>query len=196
MHRRTFIQSTLGAVVTAPVAASEISVAEGQEHAAQPSARSGIRLGFDSWTLHDYGWTATQYLDYAASQRLDTVQLSDLFNYASLEPAYLKKVKDQAQRLGLQIDGGLGCICPTARNWKLEPDYRKAFPKARASEFARFVGLARRGHPFMASMLIGAEEEQSPPAYAAAFKEQQRLDLERSLDYAKNVLKLGLRSSG
>jgi sugar phosphate isomerase/epimerase len=97
------------------------SVASAAEaSAAQPGSGPGIRLGYDSWTLNGYGWTAIQYLDYAAKQRLDTVQLSDLPNYESLEPAYLQKVRDHAQQLGLEIDGGLGCICPTAGNWRKE----------------------------------------------------------------------------
>lgn len=334
----------------------------------------GIRLGFDSWVFNGYGWTAIQYLDYAARQRLDTVQLSDLFNYESLEPAYLQKVKDHAARLGLVIDGGLGCICPTAGNWRkengdpvqhvlkglranhaagakmmraflggraertgaiplekhlettvkilravrsaaldlglkiglethgdlqawevrdlieeagkdfvgatidtgnpvtlaedplltletlapyaltthirdsvvfehprgavyqwvalgegsidyvrfferfrqlcpnvaaqleiltggpprvlpyLEPDFWKAFPKTKASEFARFVALAKNGQPFTGSMVV-AGRGQRPAEYEAALKEQQRIDLERSLEYAKKVLKLGLRGA-
>jgi len=333
----------------------------------------GIRLGYDSWTLNGYGWTAIQYLDYAARQRLDAVQLSDLFNYESDGPAYLQRVKDHAEQLGIQIDGGFGCICPSAGNWKkengdpvayvrkglrvnhaagarmmraylggraertgavplekhientvallkavrsealdlglkigiethgdlqawevrelieqagkdfvgatidtgnpvtlaedpmvtletlapyaltthvrdsvvfehprgavtqwvalgegsidyvrfferfrqlcpqvavqleiltggppqvlpyLEPDYWKAFPKARAWELARFVALARQGHPFMGSMVMRGREMR-PEEYAAALKEQQRIDLERSIEYAKNVLKLGLRA--
>ena len=360
MRRRTFLRTLAGTSLSLP--------------AAQVKPGGGIRLGYDSWTLNGYGWTAIQYLDYAARQRLDTVQLSDLFNYESLEPAYLQKVKDHAQRLGIEIDGGLGCICSTAGNWRkengdlvewarkglranraagakmmraflggraertgaiplekhiettvkilrsvrsealdlglkigiethgdlqawevrdlieeagkdfvgatidtgnpvtvgedplltletlapyaltthirdavvfehprgavtqwvalgegsidyvrfferyrqlcpqvsvqleiltgsapqvlpyLEPDYWKAFPKARASEFARFVALARNGHPFMGSMVVAGRGQKSPE-YAAARKEQQRIDLERSLEYAKKVLKLGLRDA-
>jgi hypothetical protein len=74
----------------------------------------------------------------------------------------------------------------------LEPDYWKAFPKARAPEFARFVALAKNGHPFMGSMVIAGRGQQAPE-HAAARKEQQRIDLERSLAYARKVLKLGLR---
>lgn len=359
MRRRTFLQSAIGAAA--------------QASGSQTGSGPGIRLGFDSWTLNGYGWTAIQYLDYAARQRLDAVQLSDLFNYESTEPAYLETVKHHAGQLGIQIDGGLGCICPTAGNYRkengdpvewlrkglrvnqaagakmmrvylggraertgpiplekhieatvkvlqavrsealdrgirigiethgdlqawemrdlieaagkdfvgatidtgnpvtlgedpmvtletlapyaltthvrdavvfehprgavvqwvalgdgsidyvrfferyrqlcphvavqleiltgsapqvlayLEPDYWKAFPKARASEFARFVALARQGHPFMGSMMIAARG-QRPPEYVAALKEQQRIDLERSFDYARKVLKLGLRA--
>ena len=75
----------------------------------------------------------------------------------------------------------------------LEPEYWKAFPKARAWEFARFIALAKQGHPFMGSMMMGGRGPR-PAEYTAALKEQQRIDLERSFDYARRVLKLGLRA--
>jgi sugar phosphate isomerase/epimerase len=364
MRRRQFLQTVAGAALLRRSAAS----------APQVRTAGRIRLGYDSWTLNGYGWTAIQYLDYAAAQQLDAVQLSDLPNYESLEPAYLRKVKEHAARLDILIDGGLGCICPTAANWRkengdpveyvrkglrankaagttmmraflggraertgaiplekhiettlgvlravrsealdlgmkigiethgdlqawelrelieaagrdfvgatidtgnpvtlgedplvtletlapyaltthirdsvvfehprgaaiqwvalgegsidyirffdryrqlcphvavqleiltgsppqvvpyLERDYWKAFPKARASEFARFVALARSGHPFMGSMVIPGRGQRTPELDAAR-KEQQRIDLERSLRYAKTVLKLGLKAA-
>jgi 3-oxoisoapionate decarboxylase len=75
----------------------------------------------------------------------------------------------------------------------LEPDFWKAFRNARSREFARFVNLARKGHPFMGTMVI---EDGGPkaPEYVAALQEQQKLDLERGFEYAKNTLGLGVRS--
>ncbi|PYT25152.1 MAG: sugar phosphate isomerase/epimerase [Acidobacteria bacterium] len=74
----------------------------------------------------------------------------------------------------------------------LEPEFWKDFPHAQASEFSRFVELAKSGHPYMGSMVIGGGGKQ-PPVIEAALKEQQRADLERSLEYAKKVLRVGLR---
>jgi hypothetical protein len=68
------MQFTLGGAMAAPVTALRSPVAEPQESGAQAISGRGIRLGFDSWTLNGYGWTAIQYLDYAGSQWLDTVQ--------------------------------------------------------------------------------------------------------------------------
>jgi hypothetical protein len=73
-----------------------------------------------------------------------------------------------------------------------DPEFWKAFPHARAPDFARFVALARNGRPFMGSMLIAGRGER-PPAYEEALKQQQRLDLVRSLEYAKKTLGLGVR---
>ena len=333
-----------------------------------------IRLGFDSYSLRAFRWKATQFLDYAAGLKLDSVQLSSLGDYETLEPAYLQNVKDHAARAGLTIDGGIGCICPTSRSWNpregtpqqylekgldvckavgaksmrcflgasvdrrgplpieahientvkelkkvrsraldygiiiavenhsgdmqaselrdlieaagknyvgacldtgnamwvvedplltlevlgpytvtthirdsvvfehprgaaaqwvalgdgsidfrafvsryreicptavmqlenitgrppqvlpwLEEDFWKAFPRSSASEFARFVALARRGRPLMTGMVVADVPGKRPAEYDAALREQQRIDLEKGLDYAKKVLNVGER---
>ena len=75
----------------------------------------------------------------------------------------------------------------------LEPDFWKAFPKMPAWEFVRFVALAKAGRPFMGTMLIAVGMKQ-PPAIDAALKEQQKIDLERSLEYAKKTLGVGIKA--
>ncbi len=74
----------------------------------------------------------------------------------------------------------------------LEPDFWKAFPKASAAEFARFVALAKAGHPYMGAMVIEDVAGTKPAIMTEALKEQQRLDLERSLEYAKKKLNCGI----
>ncbi len=341
--------------------------------AAPAAAPAQIRLGFDSYSIRAFKWKAIQLLDYTASQKLDTIQLSSLDDYESFEPAYLQQVKDRAARLGISIDGGIGCICPTANQWNnrngspeeyilkglrvakavgassmrcflgnsndrtvngpiekhmektiavfrsvrtraletgvaialenhsgdmqarevrtiieesgkefvgscldtgnpmqvmedplvtlevlapyvvtthirdsaifehprgaayqwvalgdgsvdfkrfvslyrqlcpsaamqleiitgrppqvlpyLEAGHWKAFKNANAAEFARFVALAKNGHPFMGTMVIGGAGKQ-PPQVEAALQEQQRTDLERSFEYAKKHLDVGVR---
>ena len=76
-----------------------------------------IRLGFDSYSIRDFRWRDIRLLDYAASLKLDTIQLSGLGDYESLEPAHLAKVKDHAARVGVAIDAGIGCICPVSTGW-------------------------------------------------------------------------------
>ncbi len=357
MLRRTFLQTASAAAGAALARA----------------AAPGIKLGFDSYSIRAFRWKAPQLLDYAASLKLDTIQLSGLGDYESLDHAYLAKVKEQAARLGIAIDAGVGCICPSSQSYNkkegdpvdyvargldvahrvgaramrcymgaspdrrgplpveahmentiqvfrasraraldlgvrialenhsgdlqarevrtiieesgkdavgscldagnplftiedpfvtlevlhpyvvtthvrdtaiyetprgaavqwvamgdgsidwprftetfrrlcpqssmqleiitgrppqelpyLEPDFWKAYPKTSAAEFARFVALAKRGRPFAGSMVIATGAKQ-PPAIDAALKEQQKLDLERSLEYAKQKLNMGIR---
>jgi hypothetical protein len=78
----------------------------------------------------------------------------------------------------------------------LDPDFWKAFPKAKASEFARFVALTRNGHPFTGFMVVEDGAPDALPEFTAALREQQRLDLERSLEYAKKSLGAGVRWRG
>jgi hypothetical protein len=78
----------------------------------------------------------------------------------------------------------------------LEQDFWKAFPKALAADFVRFVALAKAGHPYMGAMVIEDVAGQRPAIMNEALKEQQRLDLERSLEYAKKKLNVGVAWRG
>jgi sugar phosphate isomerase/epimerase len=359
MVRRRFLQSVATAAGAASLSAGE---------------QTGVKLGFDTYSLRAFRWKAPQLIEYAASQKLDTIQISSLGDYESLDAAYLAKVKDQAARSGIVLEGGTGCICPSshafskngpsarervleglrvaqaigaasmrcylgtsadrlgplpieahmentvqvfrsvrsealdlgvkiaienhdgdmqarevktlieesgkdfvgscldtgnplwvvedplvslevlapyvvtthvrdsvvfehprgaAGQWValgdgnvdfakfterfravcpgvamqleiitgrpprvlpyLEMDFWNAFPKARASEFARFVALAKSGHPYMGAMVIeDVAGAHSPAVMQEALKEQQRLDLERSLEFARKKLNVGV----
>jgi len=96
MQRRTFLQTLVGGIAASPLVGA-----------------SPLRLGYDSYSIRAYQWKALRHIEYAASLKLDTAQIA-LNDYESLEPAYLAKVKDAADRAGLTLEGGIGCICPTA----------------------------------------------------------------------------------
>jgi sugar phosphate isomerase/epimerase len=338
-----------------------------------------VKLGFDTYSLRAFKWKAPQLVEYAGSLKLDTLQTSSLDDFESKEPAYLAKIKDQAARYNMTIDGGMGCICPSSHSFSkngpaakervleglrvahgvgakamrcylgssadrlgpvpleqhientvavlksvrqealdlgvkiaienhdgdmqaretkmlieeagkdfvgsnldtgnplwvvedplvaletlapyvvtthirdsvvfeiprgaagqwvvlgdgtvdfvafaarfrevcpkasmqlevitgrpprvipyLEQDFWKAFPKANGAEFARFVALAKRGHPYMGAMVVedvpGAGAK--PAIMTEALKEQQRIDLERSLEYAKKKMNVGVNWRG
>ena len=77
----------------------------------------------DNFAVRAMGWKAPQLLDYAASLKLDTLLISDLDAYESLEDAALREVKKKADDLGL-----------AALRGKLEhlPDVRSASRKTGA----------------------------------------------------------------
>ncbi len=77
----------------------------------------------------------------------------------------------------------------------LEPDFWKFFPGMVAADFARFVALAKKGYPFLGSMVV-SRPGAAGAGLAAAIKEQQRADLERSLEYCRKRLDLGQRWRG
>jgi 3-oxoisoapionate decarboxylase len=103
MLRRTFLQSL-------PVAAAALNAA--------PAEEVPIRLGFDTYSLRAFKWKGLQLLEFAASQKLDTIQFSSLDDYGGLDEANLTKVKTRAKELGITIDSGMGCICETSKSWK------------------------------------------------------------------------------
>jgi sugar phosphate isomerase/epimerase len=117
MGRRTFLRQTALVSTTALAAHSLDATAASTARPVDAASGEGIRLGFDTYSIRALGWKDIQYLDYAASLHLDNVQLSSLNDYESLDPAHLKKVRDYAERLGITIDAGTGCICPLSKSW-------------------------------------------------------------------------------
>jgi sugar phosphate isomerase/epimerase len=71
----------------------------------------------------------------------------------------------------------------------LEDAFWKKFPNKPAADFSRFLRLVKDGHPFNGSMMIAGRGQQ-PPEYQAALRQQQRVDVERSVAYAKEELKV------
>lgn len=112
MNRRQFLHAAAASTLLA------------QHSSAQPSARSkageGIKLGFDTYSLRAFGWKDIQLLDFGASLKVDTIQISSSLDYSSLDPGHLREVKAHADRLGIQIDAGIGCICPIGKSWKAD----------------------------------------------------------------------------
>jgi hypothetical protein len=74
----------------------------------------------------------------------------------------------------------------------LEADFWKVFPKTPAVEFARFVALSKKGHPYMGAMVVEDAVGRVPQIMMDALKEQQRIDLERSFEYARKKLNVGI----
>jgi sugar phosphate isomerase/epimerase len=66
-----------------------------------------MRLGVDSFSLRWQGWDAFQILDYAARLGLDNVHFSERRHFATLEAAYLSRLKRRADELGLTVEVGM-----------------------------------------------------------------------------------------
>ena len=74
----------------------------------------------------------------------------------------------------------------------LEQEFWQEHRDARAPEFAQFLALARKGRAFTGKMQIFPDGP-LPSEKQTAMAEQQRVDLERSIEYAKNTLDVGVR---
>jgi len=65
----------------------------------------------------------------------------------------------------------------------LREDFWPAWPKAKAADFAKFLTLAKRGHPL--------PPHKSPDAKAE--QDYQKSELERSLKHCKEAFGLGMK---
>jgi sugar phosphate isomerase/epimerase len=77
----------------------------------------------------------------------------------------------------------------------LEPAFWKLFPEARAADLARFLSLAKKGEPYAQHVVNEDLQGRAlPEHFTAAVQYQQREHLERSVEYARKHLNLGVRS--
>lgn len=109
MHRRSFLTGL--ATATAATAARPLL------GAAAPAAPR-IKLGLDNFAVRGMGWKAPALIDYAAALKCDTLFISDLDAFESLEEAKLREVKRQADAAGLGLYVGSWSICPTSKTFK------------------------------------------------------------------------------
>ena len=64
----------------------------------------------------------------------------------------------------------------------------------RGRDLARFLGLAKKGRPYELPMVIeDIPSRKTPEAFVGAIQYQQREHMERSVEYGKKVLGLGIR---
>lgn len=106
--------------------------------------------------------------------------------------AIVKKVKELCPQVHVFIKPITGR--PPAVLPYLEADYWKIYPKARAGDLARFLKLARDGRPYEKPMVIeDLPGRQTPAHFLEAIQYQQREHMERSVEYGKKMLGLGVR---
>ncbi len=104
MNRRSFLAQSLAAT-----AAASLSPA---------ATGSKLALGLDHFAVRATGWKAADYINYAASLKLNTIFLSELGVFENFEDAYLQSLKEQAHRANLQIYVGTGSVCESSNTWK------------------------------------------------------------------------------
>jgi sugar phosphate isomerase/epimerase len=77
-----------------------------------------------------------------------------------------------------------------------DPDFMKTWSDMRASDLARFLALAKQGHPYNGHMVIEDIPGTRPEPISAALQFQQRDHVERGIEYARKVLDLGIKWRG
>src|SRR5262245_63112620 len=112
--RRTFLK-------TAGAAAAAAAVAPG---ALAAQVKPKVRFGVDMFSLGAQMWTPFQMLDWAAKWKIDMVHFSEVRFLGStkwqeaLAPDNLKRVRDKADELKIDIEIGMRSLCPTSQDFK------------------------------------------------------------------------------
>ena len=82
---------------------------------APASAAQGVRLGCDLFSIRSQGWTPFQYLDYCSKLGARVVHFSEIRFLGSLDPDLLRRVREHAGKLGIEVEIGMRSICPTSK---------------------------------------------------------------------------------
>ncbi len=148
MNRRHFIGTAAGALARAQT--------------------GGVRLGIDLFSIRDSGWTPFEYLDYCARQGARVVHFSEIRFLGSLEPDHLRKVREHAQRLGIQPEIGMRSICPGSTLF----DPRQGAAEEQLTRMIQSAVVV--GSPIVRSVL-GSMEDRKPPGIEAHIEETVRV---------------------
>jgi sugar phosphate isomerase/epimerase len=112
MHSPLSRRSFLGMTSLATLASVTPSL-----QAANP-ALTKLKLGYDNFAVRAMGWKADQLLDYANELKCDSLFISDLESYESLEDSALNTVRAKSEKLGIPVYAGGWSICPTSVRFK------------------------------------------------------------------------------
>jgi sugar phosphate isomerase/epimerase len=108
MQRRSFLTG-FAAATTAAALSRPLGAA-----ASAPK----LKLGMDNFAVRAMGWKAPELIAYAASLKLDTLLISDLDAFESLDDAHLRGIKARADAAGVALYLGSWSICPTSKSFR------------------------------------------------------------------------------
>lgn len=109
VSRRTFLSAS---------AAACAALAAGSPLAANDDKKPAIKLGYDNFAVRAMGWKAAELIDYAEKLAIDSLFISDLDAFESLESKHLAEIKARATDKGLQLHVGTWSICPTSTTFR------------------------------------------------------------------------------
>lgn len=113
LPRRQFIAASGAAICSL----STNQLAIGTPDLVPSKSKQQIPLGFDNFSIRAFKWNATQLLDFAGTQKVDSLLLSDLDVYKNHQKKHLRDLANKAKDLGIVLHAGTGSICPSANRW-------------------------------------------------------------------------------
>jgi sugar phosphate isomerase/epimerase len=134
-----------------------VALAAATPLAAMSKSSLNVKLGIDIFSLRSQKWTPFQYLDYCAARRVQVVHFSEIRFLGSLDPENLRKVREHAGKLGLQLEIGMKSICPSSKMF--DPSQGTA-----EQQLTRMIDSAKTiGSPIVRAVLGSADDRRPGP---------------------------------
>jgi len=80
--------------------------------------RPKLALGYDNYAVRAMGWKADSLIDYAVKLKADSLFITDLDAFESLDVAYLGGLRERAKKEGVKLLLGTWSVCPTSLSFK------------------------------------------------------------------------------
>jgi len=84
------------------------------------AAETPVKLGIDLFSIRSSKWTAFEFLDYCAKLGAQVVHFSETRFLGGLDEANLRRVREHAKQLGVEVEIGMLSICPSSKLFKPE----------------------------------------------------------------------------
>ena len=137
-----------------------VALAAATPLAAMSKSNLSVKLGIDLFSLRSQKWTPFQYLDYCAARGVQVVHFSEIRFLGSLDPGNLRKVREHAGKLGLQVEIGMKSICPSSKMF--DPSQGTA-----EQQLTRMIDAAKAiGSPIVRAVLGSADDRKPGPIEA------------------------------
>ena len=152
--RRAFLSSSAAVLAAATVPAQAATVVrQPQPPVILPRP---VALGFDNFALRAYAWKAMRLLEYAASVGVDSVFISDLESFESLEEPALRQLREEATARNVAIHVGTWSVCPTSKAFRSQNGTAE-------EQLSRVIRVARLLGSPVARVVLGTWEDRLTP---------------------------------
>ncbi len=124
--------------------------------AARAEAKPVVKVGIDLFSIRSSGWSPLEYLDYCAQWKANVVHFSEVRFLGGLEESHVRKVGEYARRLGIELEIGMGSICPSSKRFNAELGTAE-------EQLAKVIAAARvAGSPIVRAFLGSMEDRKGP----------------------------------
>jgi sugar phosphate isomerase/epimerase len=119
--------------------------------------RMPVKLGIDLFSIRSAGLGPLEALDYCAKLGAQVVHFSEIRFLGSLDEVNLRRVRDHAAQVGIEVEIGMRSICPSSKMF--EPKDGPA-----EQQLERMIGAARTvGSKIVRAVLGSMEDRRTAP---------------------------------